>query len=278
MADLEQSTNAPIPHFGEELRKEREMRGISLKEIADSTKISKRFLEAIERNDLAALPAAVFTRGFVREYAKYLGLNAEEMVSRYGDFLRAHEAEQEAKEAAQISSWNAAAGVKETKKAPKAPPELQQRPGRGPLIAGLAVTAIAIAATVWWAMNRPASSDAAQSATTAAEVPAAPVVTETTPPAPQNEGLLLQMNLTEDSWITLQVDGETVLNDELKAGDSKSFEAKNAILFKTIGNAGGLDLTLNGVKVPPLGESGDVIRNRQFDRASLDSLSQNRTE
>src|SRR2546430_9564379 len=79
----------PQPHpselasFGEELRREREIRGISLKEIADATKISKRFLEAIERNDHKTLPAPVFTRGFVREYAKYLGLNAEEMVNRY---------------------------------------------------------------------------------------------------------------------------------------------------------------------------------------------------
>src|SRR5258708_23076207 len=69
--------------FGEELRREREIRGISLKEIADATKISRRFLEAIERNDHKTLPAPVFTRGFVREYARYLGLNAEEIVTRY---------------------------------------------------------------------------------------------------------------------------------------------------------------------------------------------------
>ena len=69
--------------FGEDLRREREIRGISLKEIADATKISKRFLEALERNDHKTLPAPVFTRGFVREYARYVGLNAEEMVNRY---------------------------------------------------------------------------------------------------------------------------------------------------------------------------------------------------
>ncbi|HEX2060541.1 MAG TPA: helix-turn-helix domain-containing protein, partial [Thermoanaerobaculia bacterium] len=72
-----------LASFGEELRREREIRGISLKEIADATKISKRFLEAIERNDHTTLPAPVFTRGFVREYARYVGLNAEEMVNRY---------------------------------------------------------------------------------------------------------------------------------------------------------------------------------------------------
>src|SRR6185436_19794674 len=69
--------------FGEELRREREIRGISLKEISDATKISKRFLDALERNDHRTLPAPVFTRGFVREYARYVGLNAEDMVNRY---------------------------------------------------------------------------------------------------------------------------------------------------------------------------------------------------
>src|SRR5258705_11060004 len=72
-----------LASFGEELRREREIRGISLKKIADATKISKRFLEAIERNDHRTLPAPVFTRGFVREYARYLGLGAEDMVNRY---------------------------------------------------------------------------------------------------------------------------------------------------------------------------------------------------
>src|SRR5205085_224950 len=77
------ATHSELASFGEELRREREIRGISLKEISDATKISKRFLEAIERNDHRTLPAPVFTRGFVREYARYLGLSAEEMVTRY---------------------------------------------------------------------------------------------------------------------------------------------------------------------------------------------------
>src|SRR6266446_10312282 len=83
MSDHEPQPHSELALFGEELRKEREIRGISLKEIADATKISRRFLEAIERNDHKVLPAPVFTRGFVREYARYLGLNAEEIVSRY---------------------------------------------------------------------------------------------------------------------------------------------------------------------------------------------------
>src|ERR1700737_3781497 len=81
MPDAPQGTSE-LASFGEELRREREIRGISLKEISDATKISKRFLEAIERNDHKTLPAPVFTRGFVREYSRYLGLQSGGRVSR----------------------------------------------------------------------------------------------------------------------------------------------------------------------------------------------------
>src|SRR5437764_8192588 len=83
MSDQETPQNNELAAFGEELRREREIRGISHKGIADATKISKRFLDAIERNDHRTLPAPVFTRGFVREYAKYLGLSVDEIVNRY---------------------------------------------------------------------------------------------------------------------------------------------------------------------------------------------------
>lgn len=88
-------TREPAPElrsFGEELRKEREIRGISIKEIADATKVSSRFLEAIERNDFDRLPAPVFTRGFIREYARYLGLNSDDAVNRYMQFVEESDA------------------------------------------------------------------------------------------------------------------------------------------------------------------------------------------
>src|SRR5438552_13891826 len=83
MPEPTQQPYSELSSFGEELRREREIRGISLREITVATKISKRFLEAIERNDHRTLPAPVFTRGFIREYARYLGLNSDEIVNRY---------------------------------------------------------------------------------------------------------------------------------------------------------------------------------------------------
>ncbi len=69
--------------FGENLRREREMRGISLEEISATTKISVRFLEALENDDFGNLPGGIFTRGFIRSYAKYLGMDEEHVITEY---------------------------------------------------------------------------------------------------------------------------------------------------------------------------------------------------
>ncbi len=72
-----------MPAFGENLRREREMRGVSLEEISSATKISMRFLEAIEREEFSKLPGGIFSRSFVRTYARYLGLDEERVVAEY---------------------------------------------------------------------------------------------------------------------------------------------------------------------------------------------------
>jgi cytoskeletal protein RodZ len=69
--------------FGEELKRERELREISLREISESTKISLRYLEALERNDFASLPGGVFNRGFVRAYSQFIGVDPDAMVDAY---------------------------------------------------------------------------------------------------------------------------------------------------------------------------------------------------
>jgi cytoskeleton protein RodZ len=67
--------------FGEYLRREREMRGVTLEEISAATRISIRFLEAIESEELSKLPGGIFTRSFVRTYARYLGLDEERVLT-----------------------------------------------------------------------------------------------------------------------------------------------------------------------------------------------------
>src|SRR5687767_8225229 len=69
--------------FGENLRRERELRGVDLREMADATKISIRFLQALEQDRVDVLPGGIFPRAFVKQYAKYLGLDADRMVSEF---------------------------------------------------------------------------------------------------------------------------------------------------------------------------------------------------
>ena len=69
--------------FGEKFRKEREKKGISLDDVSNVTKISSRMLLAIEQEHFDQLPGGVFNKGFIRAYAKHLGMNDEEAVNGY---------------------------------------------------------------------------------------------------------------------------------------------------------------------------------------------------
>ena len=69
--------------LGEELKRERELREISLREISEATKISMRILEAIEKNNFQSLPGGIFNRNFLRAYAEFIGLDTENVVRKY---------------------------------------------------------------------------------------------------------------------------------------------------------------------------------------------------
>jgi cytoskeleton protein RodZ len=69
--------------FGDKLREARERRGLSLRQIANATKISMMTLEALERNDLKRLPGGIFTRAFVRSYALEVGLDPEQAIEEF---------------------------------------------------------------------------------------------------------------------------------------------------------------------------------------------------
>jgi cytoskeleton protein RodZ len=69
--------------FGETLKRERELRQISLREISEATKINLRYLDALERNDFRHLPGGVFNKGFVRAYAQFIGIDPEAMAMAY---------------------------------------------------------------------------------------------------------------------------------------------------------------------------------------------------
>jgi cytoskeleton protein RodZ len=69
--------------FGEHLKREREMRGVTLEEIAAATRINTRYLEALETAHWSALPGGAFNRGFIRSVARFLGLDEESLIAEY---------------------------------------------------------------------------------------------------------------------------------------------------------------------------------------------------
>ncbi len=78
---------SPMAKLGEIFKQERESRGVSLREISDATKIAVRYLEAIEQNHFDALPGGVFSRGFIRAYAAYVGLDEKRAVADYRSLI-----------------------------------------------------------------------------------------------------------------------------------------------------------------------------------------------
>jgi cytoskeletal protein RodZ len=279
------SPQSELASFGEELRREREIRGISLKEIADATKISKRFLEAIERNDHKTLPAPVFTRGFVREYARYLGLNSEEMVNRY-NFAAVGDDRIEQSAHLERLTTPQAPPMPNKKAAKVSIPPPYARVDRNVYI--LIIVVIALAGVSYWALKHRRESRLANEERLNAEAktvvtappPKAPVVTQTATappvaPAPaQTAPLMLSIEINEPSIVVLEADGATVINDELRRGYHRTIEAKERFRFRTIGNAAGIALTLNDKPVPPLGREGQVLHDVVFDLDSLQKTQQ----
>jgi cytoskeletal protein RodZ len=74
--------------IGEKLRLARETRGIALRDISEQTRISMRYLEAIEADDYRRLPGGIFNRSFVRAYAKFIGYDENQAIDEYGRTLR----------------------------------------------------------------------------------------------------------------------------------------------------------------------------------------------
>jgi cytoskeletal protein RodZ len=105
--------------FGERLRKERESRNITLRDLSEATKINKRYLEALEQNDFDSIPGGVFIRGYIRSYAESIGINPAPLLDEYLRIRSAggdgEEEEQAAKEAAQAALSTLAAKLDESR-------------------------------------------------------------------------------------------------------------------------------------------------------------------
>lgn len=259
--------------IGHRLRQERERLGIPVSEIARETRISARYLEAIETEDTRTLPQDFFYRSFVRQYAEYLGISAEEIS---GTLRR----ELPILEEVSIPSPAVASII------PVTPLEHPQPAAfRTPVVTfdevrtskrWLAVAALLLVGSVSYLISRrtsgesPAPPVAAQVQTPNRADTAVPV--SSTPGAPAvpvgpvatvqatNLGsgrLQIVISAREQTWIKLVADGKNIYMGLIEPGQSQAIQnASNAELLT--GNAGGIEVKQNGRSLPGLGSSGEV--------------------
>lgn len=261
-------TETPALSFGEELRRERVVREISLDEISQATKISIRLLTALEQGDLSKLPAPTFTRGFIRAYAKHLGIDPEEKVNAY------------------LADLAGGSPDAPSRKVPR--PRSRFWRGRR-ATAGTIVGGVAGILVVLGLIANP-QRNASRKPLARVAAPAAPVAfknvgvsSEPTPAIRQESPALpadalaktaaspaslavppgkvsLVLEFDDDSWMELDADGLTVFSGVLKRGERKSFEAQQGFRL-TLGNAGAVRVTVDGHALARLGQSGEVVRD-----------------
>jgi len=265
-----------LDNLGEFLRQQREGKNVSIEELATRTRIAVRFIKLIEENQFDQLPNPVSAKGFLRSYARCLGLDEAAVLNRFSDVL-------------QPSEPAAISGAEE-----KVPSYIQRKqPDRlpFPLWAALAVVGM-IALFLILAFFMPKKQEAAsppppeeilsdepvspelspippppeegEAAPSASPSPAAPIPsTIPTPPvSPQAASAgssVLLIEAMEQSWIHATIDGREIKEALLQPNEKIQWEAKEKFVL-TVGNAGGVRLFLDGRELSPLGPSGKVVK------------------
>lgn len=255
--------------FGDWLRRQREMREISLRDIADRTKISMRYLEAMEADRFDLLPAPIFAKGFLREYARYVGLSPDDVVNHYLSVNHPEELEAASRD-----------DTKVTRTKPKlvdpGQPPVRRNWSYGLLLAliGL-VLLVLVAFAVWFSDWRHEQRSSSRQAPPIGAAPpaAAPRPTSSTPvPAPQPAAPLeVSLDFTQDCWVSALIDGKNRLAEQRVQGEALQLEAQKSIVL-TLGNAGGVEVQVNGYPFELGKKQGDVVKDLLIDLDTVQAL------
>lgn len=241
--------------FGQRLKREREMRGIGLEEIALATKIGIRMLRALEDERFDLLPGGIFNKGFVRAYAKHVGIDEEQVVAEFliatGETPVPAAAEQQpaTRQGPEASRWVIAAAVA-TLLALAAFGVWRWYSGRTAQPAGSSLSNGALVGR-----PQPPSAPAASPTTApAAPTPAAATPAEVT--AAAEEPFTLRIHALRECWVLAIADGQ---REEwtLPADSERVIRARQSIVLK-VGNAGGIELAFNEQALEPLGAENET--------------------
>lgn len=257
--------------IGSDLREAREQRGITLRDISDRTKIRQAVLRAIENDDFQGLPGSVIMRGFLKLYAREVGLDPDEIGRRYT-------AEVEVPANDEL--------VTQAQAGDRARGESTRR------LLMLAIGAAALVALVWLGYRLWGPSPSARSVTEAARpsgaeaeppVPRQPPVAAAPPGAPPSgmpasgvspatnaaavapgsaanppasDGLRVTLQATDASWIAANADGAQVAYRVLNAGERLEMQVKEEAVLR-IGLPANVTVTVNGRPLKPFGRPGN---------------------
>jgi cytoskeletal protein RodZ len=278
-----------LPSFGDKLKKEREKRAITLDDVSLTTKIGTRFLRALEEEHFDQLPGGIFNRGFVRAYARCVGLDENQTIADY--LLASGEAPpQKAEVAEPVPGAKASApkvAIAKEARAERAEPREHIRGAANfPwILAGVVMVVVVLALALWQLASRgplaPRNAPSTDSATRTSTPPAPPtresktatVAPRAASPAPNSPptpgSFTVVIKAKEDSWISITADGKPIFEDTLEPPAEKSVEAHREVVVKA-GNVGGLDFMFGGKRLASLGEEGEV-KTLTFDPNGLRS-------
>jgi cytoskeletal protein RodZ len=263
-----------MPTLGEELKGKREERGITLAEISDETRIGTRFLKAIESDNFAVLPGGIFTRSFIRAYAKQVGMDEDQAISRYVQQTAAPMAEEQKSVSEPIES-SAPGKVSDRPNPVRPAPEERSRqfepivfrgsPSRTswPAIvigSGIVVFIVIVVLLLVKQLNQGSSETGSHATSVAqknatsnpptqpdAQKPAQPVPPEQPESAEASaQPLIVKVEAaTGDSWIRYQVDDAKPTTLVLKQGQSQDIPPAQSQVTLNYGNRLTLKLRIN---------------------------------
>jgi len=236
---------------GERLRAEREKNGLSIKDVEMAISIRALYINAIEEGNYTIVPGEVYLKGFIRNYANYLGLDGQEMVASY-----------------RLAQQPLTPEVVETSVEPEptVPRKHSTNNNSGKLLI-ISLLVVCVAGVAWWAFasqsptKEPLSTK--QQEKVPAPVPTAPIATQsatpTVPASPaQSKPVVVIANYSQPCWTSVVADGKTIYEGTPKSGDTITWQAEKNITV-TAGNAGGIDITYNGQATTKMGQQGEVL-------------------
>jgi cytoskeletal protein RodZ len=238
--------------IGAELRRARVSRHLAIEDVARVTKISPSVLRAIEQNEFGSVPGGLFTRGFLRSYAREVGLDAEAIVQLYRAEYEVPEispdpnhAEPSVSDELDVSS-------------------MIDEPGGSRQSQIIQVGVILIVMLVYfspWRQPMPsASAEApatkAMGTASAAEVPVAVATTGSidTRSAP----LKMEIRPLGQCWVQVTADGETIVARLMEAGERQTIDARDDLTLR-VGDPAAFAFSINGVAGRPVGLAGRAV-------------------